>query len=104
MIMRQAPRYRPRRPFFGRAAAMLAFLAQLTLIVAGVGEGRARLGFASHIDPAGTSTHYAHDEAVCAACQARSLLGVARSPLAPGVLPRHRYAAAVTWFPSAPVT
>jgi hypothetical protein len=79
---------------------MLAFLAQLTLIVAGVGEGRAGLGYASHIDPGGTSTHYAHDEAVCAACQARSLHGVARTPPAPVVPARPREAAAVTWLES----
>jgi len=62
---------------------MLAFLAQLTLLVAGVCEGRAGIGYGSHVDPAGTSTHYAHDEAVCAACQARSLHGTARVAPAP---------------------
>src|SRR5438445_570102 len=71
------------RPLLGRAAAMLAFVAQLTLVVAGLGEGRAGLGYASHIDPGGTSTHYGHDEAVCAACQARSLHGMARVPRPP---------------------
>src|SRR5690349_16837065 len=85
--MRPIPRYRPRRSIFGRAAAMLALLAQLTVMVAGVGEGRAGLGFASHIDPGGTSTHYAHDEAVCAACQVRSLHGVASvAPPAPPIV------------------
>ena len=49
---------------------MLAFLAQLTLVLAGVSEGRAGLGYASHVDAGGTATHYSHDEAVCAACQA----------------------------------
>jgi hypothetical protein len=57
---------------------MLALLAQLTLIVAGLGEGRAGVGYGPHVDPGGTSAHYVHDEAVCAACQARSLHGVAK--------------------------
>src|SRR4051812_35168410 len=86
------------RPIFLRAAALLALVAQLALGVAAFGEGRAGLGYASHIDPGGTSTHYAHDEAVCAACQARSLHGVARTPPAPVVPPRPREAAAVTWL------
>jgi hypothetical protein len=75
---------------------MLAFLAQLTLVVAGVGEGRAGLGYAAHIDPGGTSTHYAHDEAVCAACQARSLHGVVRLPHPPTVAAGPRETAPVT--------
>jgi hypothetical protein len=57
---------------------VLAFAAQLMLLVAALGEGRAGVGYGPHIDPGGTSTHYVHDEAVCAACQARSLHGTAR--------------------------
>ena len=63
------------RPIVGRAAAILALVAQLALLVAGIGEGRSGVGYASHIDPAGTAKHYVHNEAVCAACQARSLHG-----------------------------
>ncbi|HZI43520.1 MAG TPA: hypothetical protein VFD67_17510 [Gemmatimonadaceae bacterium] len=81
---------------------MLALLAQLTVMVAGVGEGRAGLGFASHIDPGGTSTHYAHDEAVCAACQVRSLHGVARVPHPPVVPVQPRETLAVLWRESFP--
>lgn len=77
---------RSSRPMLGRAAAILAMVAQLALVIAGIGEGRTGVGYASHIDPSGTSTHYAHDEAVCAACQARSLHGVARLPHPPLVL------------------
>jgi hypothetical protein len=73
------------RLVFGRAAATLAFVAQLALMAAALGEGKAGIGLASHVDPAGTSTHYAHDEAVCAACQARSLHGAVRLPQAPAV-------------------
>jgi len=79
---------------------MLALLAQLTLTVAGVSEGRAGIGFASHIDPAGTSAHYAHNEAVCAACQARSLHGVARLPHPPVVPVQPRETATVLWLES----
>ena len=79
---------------------MLAFLAQLTLVLAGVSEGRAGLGYAAHIDAGGTATHYAHDEAVCAACQARSLHGVVKPTHAPVITPRPREIATVTWIES----
>jgi hypothetical protein len=72
--------FHSKHPIFGRVAAMLALVAQLALIVAGIGEGRSGVGYASHVDPAGTSAHYAHNEAVCAACQARSLHGAVRAP------------------------
>jgi hypothetical protein len=62
---------------------MLALVAQLALALAGFGEGKAGVGYAAHFDPGGTSTHYVHDEAVCAACQARSLHGVAKLPQPP---------------------
>ncbi|HEY2853834.1 MAG TPA: hypothetical protein VGJ18_13360 [Gemmatimonadaceae bacterium] len=70
--------FHPSRPIVGRAAAILALVAQLALLVACIGEGRSGVGYASHIDPAGTAKHYVHNEAVCAACQARSLHGVVR--------------------------
>ena len=82
----RAPRPAPLRPIFLRVAALLALVAQLAVGVGALGEARAGLGYASHIDPSGTSTHYAHDEAVCAACQARSLHGVVRLPHPPLVL------------------
>jgi hypothetical protein len=75
---------------------MLAFLAQLTLIVAALGEGRAGVGFAAHVDPGGTSTHYVHNEAVCAACQARSLHGIVRLPHPPTVAAPPREPAPIT--------
>jgi hypothetical protein len=86
----RAPRPASLRPIFLRAAALLALVAQLALGVAAFGEGREGLGFASHVDPSGTSTHYAHDEAVCAACQARSLHGVVRLPHPPLVIAPRR--------------
>jgi hypothetical protein len=84
------------RPLFLRAAALLALVAQLAVGVAALGEARAGLGYASHIDPSGTSTHYAHDEAVCAACQARSLHGLVRLPHPPLVLAPLRELAQIT--------
>ena len=98
--MRRTQRYPQRRPFFGRAAAILAFLAQLAIVVAGIGEGRAGIGYASHIDPGGTSTHYSHNEAQCASCQARSMHGVARPEHPPVVTVRPRELPAVTWLES----
>lgn len=74
---------RYRRPPVGRtfvrAAALLAFLAQLALLFAAIGEGRRGIGYGEHVDQGGTSSHYVHDEALCAACQARTLHGVART-------------------------
>lgn len=68
----------------------MVLVAQFALAIAGWSEGRAGVGYASHFDPGGTSSHYVHDEAVCAACQARSLHGVVRLPHPPTVatLPR----------------
>lgn len=77
------PVTRRQRPFsrlFGQVAAIVAFVAQLGLLGAGLAEGRNGIGSGAHFDRGGTSTHYVHDESLCAACQARSLHGVARIP------------------------
>jgi hypothetical protein len=82
------PAIQRKQPFarlFGRAAAILAFLAQLAVLGAGVAEGRTGLGYGAHVDSGGTAAHYVHDETFCAACQARSLHGVARIPQLPTV-------------------
>lgn len=71
---------RPLARLFGQAAAIVAFVAQLGVLGAGVAEGRGGIGYGAHFDRGGTSTHYVHDESLCAACQARSLHGVARIP------------------------
>jgi len=68
------------RALLGRVAAILALVAQLALAIAGLGEGQTGVGSVAHFDPGGTSAHYVHNEAVCAACQARSLHGDARLP------------------------
>jgi hypothetical protein len=68
-----------------RTAAVLAVGAQLALVMSGLGEGRAGLGAGPHVEAAGTSAHYAHDEANCAACFARSLHGAAARTPAPAL-------------------
>lgn len=78
---------------FGQAAAIVAFVAQLAVLVAGIAEGRSGIGYGAHFDRGGTSAHYVHDETLCAACQARSLHGIARLPHPPTVHPRPRPAA-----------
>jgi hypothetical protein len=78
-------RHRPFARFFGHAAAILSFVAQLAVLGAGLAEGRSGVGYGAHFDRGGTSSHYVHDESLCAACQARTLHGVARIPQHPPV-------------------
>jgi hypothetical protein len=92
--MRTSP-FHYSRPIVGRAAAILALVAQLALLVACLGEGRNGVGYGSHIDPAGTAKHYVHNEAMCASCQARSLHGVARLPHAPTIAAGPRQSAPI---------
>lgn len=84
--MRSTTRRTP--PFarlLGQVAATLAFVAQLAVLGAGLAEGRSGIGYGEHFDRGGTSAHYVHDESLCAACQARSVYGVARIPQRPPV-------------------
>ena len=57
--------------------ALLAFVAvtaQLVVAIAPLTEGRdGRM--ASHVESQGARTHFLHDDATCAACQARSIHG-----------------------------
>jgi hypothetical protein len=72
--------------WLGHLAAILAVVAQLAVAIAPLAE-RTDAGAPAHLDPAGTSAHYVHNDADCAACQARSLHGAtARAPSPP--LPR----------------
>ena len=43
------------------------------MVMATVVEGHQGLGAAAHVEQSGTRTHYTHDDATCAACQARSI-------------------------------
>lgn len=54
--------------------ALLAMAAQLVVAVAPLAEGRdGRM--ASHVEATGAQGHYSHNDATCAACQARSIHG-----------------------------
>ena len=66
--------------------ALLALIAQVTVALSPLAEGR-RPGMASHVENRGVKLHYAHDEATCASCQARSIHGTPRAPaVAPPVI------------------
>jgi len=53
--------------------------AQLVLAVAPLMEGRDDR-MASHVETSGAQTHYAHNDATCASCQARSIHGTPPRP------------------------
>jgi len=58
--------------------ALLALIAQVTVALSPLAEGR-RPGMASHVESDGVKLHYAHNEATCASCQARSIHGTPRA-------------------------
>ena len=59
---------------------MLAMASQLVLAIAPLAEGREDR-MASHVEAGGAQTHYAHSEANCISCHARSIHGTAtRAP------------------------
>ena len=54
--------------------ALLAMVAQLVVAISPLAEGRdGRM--ASHVEATGAQSHYTHNDATCAACQARSIHG-----------------------------
>lgn len=75
-------------------AAALGFVAQATMVAAAVGEGRAGIGAAAHVEQSGTRLHYVHEESTCAACQARSIHSATPLPFAADF--------GATQYPSAP--
>jgi hypothetical protein len=54
------------------AAAILAFIGQLTLVTASNAEGW-RHDAAAHVERGGTQAHHAHNEATCVACATQVL-------------------------------
>jgi hypothetical protein len=62
--------------------AFLALIAQVSVALSPLAEGR-RPGMASHVESGGVKLHYAHDEATCASCQARSIHGTPRASAVP---------------------
>lgn len=62
------------RGWLSSLIALLAMTAQLVVAIAPLAEGRdGRM--ASHVESTGVQGHYTHNEATCAACQARSIHG-----------------------------
>lgn len=54
--------------------ALVAMVAQLVVAISPLAEGRdGRM--ASHVEATGAQSHYTHNDATCAACQARSIHG-----------------------------
>jgi len=64
----------------------LALVSQLGVIAAQVGEFWQGQSTASHVEQSGTSRHFAHNEATCPACQARSMMGATHHAAAPAEL------------------
>src|SRR5215468_6226703 len=70
--------YRPaRRHPLTLIVAFLALIAQVAVALSPLAEGR-RPEMASHVESGGVKLHYAHNEATCASCQARSIHGTPR--------------------------
>src|SRR2546421_39046 len=81
--MTSAPRSDRRRKWLLTIVAYLAMAVQLLVALAPLGEERAGRSFAAHAESQGTNGHYAHDDASCAACQARSIHGATSRPPVP---------------------
>jgi hypothetical protein len=68
--------------------AFLAMAAQLAVALSPLAEGRER-SWGSHVEASGARQHFAHSEATCAACQARSIHGTAASTAPPVGIVQH---------------
>jgi len=101
------PHPAPAARFVGRRFfvffALLAMFAQSVVAVVPLAEGRtARMS--SHVESNGSPSHFTHNEANCAACQARSLQAVSPAPSHPPIAESHALvsrARAVAVVPSA---
>jgi hypothetical protein len=72
----------PKRHWLFTVFAAIAIVAQIVVALAPLTEGRyARMG--SHVESTGSHTHVLHDDATCAACQARSIQGTAARTAVP---------------------
>jgi hypothetical protein len=83
-----APRFRSERRLIFTVLAFIAMAAQLAVALSPLAEGRER-SWGSHVEAAGLRQHFAHSEATCAACQARSIHGAAGRTRPPVVQVRH---------------
>ena len=74
LMLRAAPTRR--RSWFFAVLAILAMTAQLAAALAPLAEGRE--GPATvHVESSGAPSHHQHNDATCAACQARAIHGMA---------------------------
>jgi hypothetical protein len=77
-----APSATRRRSWLFVVIAFLATTAQLAVAFSPLVEGREGRAF-SHVESGGARGHVSHDDATCAACQARSIHGTAPRPSTP---------------------
>lgn len=78
----------PTRGWFFTVIAMLALTAQIAVALAPLGENRER-SMSAHVESGGATGHFTHDDATCAACQARSIAGATHAA-APAPVARAR--------------
>ena len=78
-VVRPRPK---RRSWLFAVIAFLATTAQLAVALSPLVEGREGRT-ASHVESGGARGHVSHDDATCAACQARSIHGTVPRPSAP---------------------
>jgi hypothetical protein len=84
-----------------RFATALALLAQCWIAVAAFGDARG-LGASAHVEAAGTSVHYAHNDADCAACSTLALSALPLVASVPGGEHGHRHEVVAAALPRAP--
>jgi hypothetical protein len=83
-----APNARRRRSWLFVVIAFLATTAQLAVALSPLIEGREGRA-TSHVESGGARGHVSHDDATCAACQARSIHGTAPRPATPLIETEH---------------
>ena len=72
--MSRSTRPHSRSSWLYTVLTLVVMTAQLVVALAPLGESRDRR-MDSHVESGGAQTHRAHNEAACAACQARSIHG-----------------------------
>lgn len=68
-------RPRRQRSWLFSVFASLALAAQFVVAIVPLAEGRQGRSMSAHVESGTTKGHYAHNEATCASCQARSMHG-----------------------------
>lgn len=96
MIPRLRPPIRNRGWLFA-VIAMLALAAQIAVALAPLSENRER-SMSAHIESGGAKGHFTHDDATCAACQARSIAGTTSVPSPIPIAQSHAVTVAVVSY------